>query len=111
MRTEHCRSQIVSQNQAGDQVEKHRRSIRLLVRFQASTKIWLQIDAVEGGKARVKAADGGMVSVELRDTNTAFATPYVEFKGIVTSPSSLREESHVNFGSTFGEQLHDQPSN
>lgn len=42
--------------------------------------------------------------VELRDSRADFETPYVEFRGVVTSPSSLREESRTNYGSNFGEQ-------
>ena len=58
---------------------------------------------VEGDKARVRAADGGMVYVELKDNNTIFDTPYVEFTGTVVSPSTIREEARTKFGASFGE--------
>ena len=61
-----------------------------------------QVDQVDGGKARVKTCDGATVSVELLNGNTAFSTPYVEFQGLVTSATSLREESRTDFGTTFG---------
>ena len=58
---------------------------------------------VEGDKARVRAADGGMVYVELKDNTTVFESPYVEFMGTVVSPSTIREEAHTKFGTSFGE--------
>ena len=57
---------------------------------------------MEYGKAKVKACDGGTVYVELKDSNRGFQTPFVEFLGTVTSPTSLKEESRVDFGSTLG---------
>ena len=64
-----------------------------------------QVDSVEGRKAKVKAADGGHVYVELAGP-PAFNTPFVEFQGVVTSPTSIREESRRDFGSNFGEISH-----
>lgn len=57
---------------------------------------------MEGRKAKVKAADGGHVDVELTGPS-GFNTPFVQFQGVVTSPTSLREESRIDFGSNFGE--------
>lgn len=63
----------------------------------------VQVDQAEGGRAKIKAADGGIVTVELRENNSTFETPYCEFQGIVTSPNSLKEESRTHFGGSFGE--------
>lgn len=58
---------------------------------------------MDGGKAKAKTCDGAQVTVELLDGNTAFNTPFVEFQGVVTSATSLREESRTDFGTNFGE--------
>lgn len=70
-----------------------------------SLALLMQVDQVEGGKARVKTCDGAQVSVELLNGNTAFGTPFVEFQGLVTSATSLREESRTDFGTGFGNPL------
>jgi hypothetical protein len=60
-------------------------------------------EGVQNGKLRVKAADDGMVEVQLRS-----AVPndlYVEVEGVVMSPNTIAEESIVGYGNTFGERV------
>ena len=76
---------------------------------QVYAKIFAQVDQVEGYKAKVKTCDGAQVTVELLNGNTAFSTPFVEFQGLVTSASSLREESRTDFGANFGELFYNSP--
>lgn len=61
-----------------------------------------QIERVEGNAAYVKAADGGVVTVVLKSSNSIGETPYVEIDGVVDSPTTVRELDHSNFGSSFG---------
>ena len=58
---------------------------------------------LEGNTARVKAADGGMVSVDLVH-GPSFDGQYYEFDGIVQTPDQIREVSRASFGSSFSER-------
>ena len=58
---------------------------------------------VASGKAKLKTSDGAHVTVELSNNNAAYSTSFVEVQGVVTSATTLREESHTDFGSSFGE--------
>lgn len=62
------------------------------------------VENVNGNQAQVKAADGGMVNVALREPAN-FDTKFVMFEGRVESPNSLAESGHTNFGNNFGEWL------
>ena len=62
---------------------------------------------MKNNRAQLKAADGGTVWVTLKNGDTNIATPYVEFEGMVDSPSSIQETSRSNFGATFGMLLLD----
>ena len=59
-----------------------------------------QIQGLEGNVARVKAADGGMVAVELANGNS-FDGQFYEFEGTVQTPVQMREDSRASFGSSF----------
>ena len=62
----------------------------------------LQIEALEGNRAKVKAADGGIVFVELTKGPAFDGGIFYEFEGRVLSPNTVREESRTSYGTTFG---------
>ena len=51
--------------------------------------------------AVIKAADGGIVHVELIHGGS-LDHRYYEFDGYVQSPSQMKETSRASYGSTFG---------
>ena len=61
-----------------------------------------QVESVEQNKAKVKAADGGVVIVELTKGPAFDGSQFFEFEGLVQSPNTLREESRTSYGSSFG---------
>ena len=60
-----------------------------------------QIEGIENNVARVRAADGGTVQV-MTKPGGVFDTQFVQFEGIVESPTQLTEVDHTSFGSTLG---------
>lgn len=58
-----------------------------------------RVEGMENGLVSLTAPDGSKVSVQAA---SPFDTPYVEVEGVVQDPCTIREESHVNFGDTFG---------
>jgi hypothetical protein len=61
-----------------------------------------QVAGVNGSSLTLKAADEAMVEVQLK--GTAPTDQFVEFEGMVESPTVLREESQTSFGGNFGER-------
>lgn len=61
-----------------------------------------QIESRDSNVTRVRAADGGVVQVRI-DPSIQFETKYVEFEGIVESPTQLAASNHKTFGDTFGQ--------
>ena len=62
----------------------------------------LQLEKVDANRAVVKTADGGTVYVTMKQAPT-FETQFVEFDGIVESPTTLTETYRTPFGNSFGE--------
>ena len=60
----------------------------------------LQVLGLDGDCARVKAADGGTVKVQLTN-GPSFDSPFYEFEGVVQTPEQIREISRSSFGGTF----------
>lgn len=60
-----------------------------------------QIEGIENNVARVRAADGGTVQV-MTKPGGVFNTPFVQFEGIVESPTQLTEVDHTSFGDSLG---------
>ena len=60
-----------------------------------------QIEGIENNVARVRAADGGTVQV-MTKPGGVFNTQFVQFEGIVESPTQLHELDHTSFGDTLG---------
>lgn len=58
-----------------------------------------KMDTVEGGIVHLHAPDGSRVKVH---ANSTYDTTYVEVLGTVIDPESIREESHVHYGESFG---------
>ena len=65
----------------------------------------MQVEAVEQNKAKVTAADGGVVIGELTKGPAFDGSVFFEFEGWVQSPNTMREESRTSYGSSFGELL------
>lgn len=63
-----------------------------------------QIEGIENNVARVRAADGGTVQV-MTKPGGVFNTPFVQFEGIVESPTQLTEVDHTSFGDSLGNKL------
>jgi hypothetical protein len=61
----------------------------------------VQIESASGMEARVKTADGGTVTVALAKP-PAFQSDYVEFEGIVNTPTTFTEIDRATFGNKFG---------
>lgn len=61
-----------------------------------------QIEGIENNVARVRAADGGTVQV-MTKPGGVFNTPFVQFEGIVESPTQLTEVDHTSFGDSLGD--------
>lgn len=57
---------------------------------------------MEQNRARVKAADGGIVTVELTKGPNFDGAIIYEFVGWVQTPNTMREESRTSHGSNFG---------
>ena len=60
-----------------------------------------QIEGIESNVARVRAADGGTVQVMIKPGGV-FDSAFVQFEGIVESPTQLSEVDHTGFGSDLG---------
>lgn len=60
-----------------------------------------QIEGIENNVARVRAADGGTVQVTTKPGGV-FDSAFVQFEGIVESPTQLAEVDHTGFGSNLG---------
>lgn len=63
-----------------------------------------QIEGIENNVARVRAADGGTVQV-MTKPGGVFNTPFVQFEGIVESPTQLSEVDHTSFGDNLGNNV------
>lgn len=61
-----------------------------------------QIEGIENNVARLRAADGGTVQV-MTKPGGVFNTPFVQFEGVVESPTQLHELDHTSFGDSLGE--------
>jgi hypothetical protein len=61
----------------------------------------VQIESASGMEARVKTADGGTVTVALAKP-PAFQSDFVEFEGIVNTPTTFTEIDRASFGNKFG---------
>jgi len=59
-----------------------------------------RVETLDNGVVRMAAPDGSKVSIQ---ATGMFETPFAEVQGIVVDPQTIREESHVNFGESFGE--------
>lgn len=67
-----------------------------------------QIEGIENNVARVRAADGGTVQV-MTKPGGVFDTQFVQFEGIVESPTQLAEVDHTSFGGSLGDgPFHDE---
>ena len=53
---------------------------------------------------QLKAADGGLVNVALRQS-CDFDSKFICIEGTVDTPNSITEDSHSSFGDNFGERL------
>lgn len=60
-----------------------------------------QIEGIENNVARLRAADGGTVQV-MTKPGGQFNTQFVQFEGIVESPTQLHELDHSSFGDSLG---------
>lgn len=60
-----------------------------------------QIESRDNNVARLRAADGGIVQVMVQP-GVMFETKYIQFEGIVESPTQLSALSHTNFGDNLG---------
>lgn len=58
-----------------------------------------QVAGTEGSNLKLKTADDSVVQIVL--AGSAPSDPYVEFEGIVESPTLLKEESQTSFGNNF----------
>ena len=63
-----------------------------------------QIEGIDNNVARVRAADGGTVQV-MTKPGGVFDTQFVQFEGIVESPTQLTEVDHTSFGSSLGNNV------
>ena len=63
-----------------------------------------QIEGIENNVARVRAADGGTVQV-MTKPGGVFDTQFVQFEGIVESPTQLSEVDHTSFGVNLGNNV------
>ena len=61
-----------------------------------------QIEGIQNDVARVRAADGGTVQV-MTKPGGVFEGQFVQFEGIVESPTQLHELDHTSFGDSLGE--------
>mmetsp|Transcript_38446 Transcript_38446/g.46379 ORF Transcript_38446/g.46379 Transcript_38446/m.46379 type:complete len:108 (+) Transcript_38446:89-412(+) len=64
-------------------------------------------EGVEGNTMRVKAPDGAPVSVELHETS-GYDTEYLEFEGLVQSPTLVQATAHTNFGNDLDMDSYNQ---
>ena len=62
-----------------------------------------QIEGIQNDVARVRAADGGTVQV-MTKPGGVFEGQFVQFEGIVESPTQLHELDHTSFGDSLGNQ-------
>ena len=63
-----------------------------------------QIEGIENNVARLRAADGGTVQV-MTKPGGVFNTQFVQFEGIVESPTQLHELDHSSFGDSLGKLI------
>lgn len=69
-----------------------------------------KIESASGMEARVKTADGGTVTVALAKP-PAFQSDYVEFEGIVNTPTTFTEIDRATFGNKFDMNSYNQLCN
>ncbi|KAK9805366.1 hypothetical protein WJX73_007296 [Symbiochloris irregularis] len=60
-----------------------------------------EIQVMQNNTVRMKAADGGMVTVELTKGPHFDGGEFWEFEGVVQSPTSVKEESRTSYGDRF----------
>ena len=60
-----------------------------------------QIESRDNNVARVRAVDGGTVQVMIQ-SGMMFESKFVQFEGIVESPTQLSALSHTSFGDNLG---------
>ena len=61
-----------------------------------------QIESRDNNVARLRAADGGIVQVMVQP-GVMFESKFIQFEGIVESPTQLSALNHTNFGDNLGE--------
>lgn len=60
-----------------------------------------QIESRDNNVARLRAADGGIVQVMVQP-GVMFDTKFIEFEGVVESPTQLSALNHSSFGDNLG---------
>lgn len=60
-----------------------------------------QIESRDNNVARLRAADGGIVQVMVQP-GVMFESKFIQFEGIVESPTQLSALNHTNFGDNLG---------
>lgn len=71
-----------------------------LKNFVGRTVIFVgKVDSMENGVVVMHAPDGARVTVQ---PTSHFDSPFVEVTGVVVDPQTIREESHVSYGDSFG---------
>ncbi|KIZ02944.1 hypothetical protein MNEG_5011 [Monoraphidium neglectum] len=58
-----------------------------------------RVESQDVGRAHMAAPDGSKVVIE--GASSAFETQFAEVQGVVVDPTTIREESHVDFGENF----------
>ena len=66
------------------------------------TSAVLQVEKLDGNTAHIRAADGGLVKVELTNGPNFDGGRIFEFDGVVKTPENMTEVSRTNFGDNFG---------
>ena len=76
-------------------------NFELLSQFMGKrVKLVGKVEEISGNVMKVKASDDGIVEVLLK--GAAPEDAFVEVDGTVEGPNSLREESSIGFGNSFG---------
>lgn len=58
-----------------------------------------KVESIDNGLVVLQAPDGSRVHIQ---ATSHFDAPFVEVLGTVVDPQTIREESHVNYGDSFG---------
>eukprot|EP00894_Picocystis_sp_ML_P002822 jgi/Pico_ML_1/53339/g3903.t1 len=66
-----------------------------------------QCEGFDGGVAKVKAADGGIVLVKTK-AGAPYETSFVEVEGLVDGPTSMTEAEHTPFGENFDLEVYNE---